>query len=275
MGLLGGLTAGFIYVLVAAGLWLVWRYAGVANFAHSEVAMVAAFTAYSLERRAGWLFAIAAATAAAVALTLIVASLAGRGGQRSIAVTFAVMLALRGTAGLVWGDQPSRWSGPWQQPLGPAAPAGLTWLAVGLALLAAVTVVALVLWLQRSRAGLRLRALASEPDLAVLTGTTPAARVAAWLAAGVLAVPAGIGAAFAGVLEPGFMADWTLPAFVLVLAVPRLRLWALLPAGLALGVTEQLLGRFTPPGTRDLLLLAVLAVLIRWRAGADGTGEPA
>lgn len=272
--LISGLTAGFIYTLVGAGLWIVWRYAGVANFAHSEAAMIAAFTAHAAVPHAGWPAALAAAAAVAVTAMAVLGLLAHGGGQRSIAVTFAGMLTLRGVATLIWGDEPARWSGPWQQALWPDAPAGLTWLALGTALLASGVVAALGLWLQRSGTGLRLRAAASDPGLAALTGTRPGkVRGIAWCAGGLLAVPAGIAASLAGLLEPAFMADWTLPAFVLVLAVPGLHPWALLPAGSVLGVAEQLLSRLAPPGARDLLLLAALAFLIRRQARA--TEEPA
>lgn len=271
--LLGGLAAGFVYTLVAIGLWVVWRYAGVANFAHSEVAMAAAFTAHFAVPRVGWPLAVVAAVVVAVVLSAALAGLAGRGGQQSIAVTFGALLAFRGIAGLIWGDEPVRWTGAWQLPLGDWVPAGLTWLFIGVAVLAMVAVAGLGLWLQRSATGVRLRAAASAPHLAELTGVRPGrARVAAWLIGGLLAVPAGIAAGMTGLLEPGFMADWTLPAFVLVLLVPGLRPWALLPVGLSVGLIEQLLGRYTPPGGRDVLLFVLLAIAVRWRARA--TGEP-
>lgn len=272
--LLGGLAAGFTYALVALGLWLVWRYAGVANFAQSEVAMVAAFTAYTVAPRWGWPVAVVAAAGIAAGLSLVLSMLTAGAGHGGIAVTFAALLALRGAAGLLWGDEPARWSGPWQMPLWPSAPTGLTWLTAGTAIAAAIAITGLGLWLKHSLAGVRLRAAVSEPQLAELTGVRASVvRRIAWLVAGLLAVPAGLAAAMAGLLEPGFMADWTLPAFALVLLVPGLAPSALLPAGLAFGLFEQLLGRFAAPGVRDVLFFIVLALLVRWRARS--AGEPA
>lgn len=270
----GGLSAGFTYALIAAGLWLVWRYAGVANFAQSEVAMMAAFTAYTVAPLGGWPLALLAATAVAVGLSLILSGLTAGAAHGGIAATFAALLVLRGLAALIWGDQPARWSGPWQQPVWPGAPAGLTWLAAATAIIAVFAVGGLDVWLRRALAGVRLRAAVSQPVLAELTGVRAAGtRRIAWLVAGMLAVPAGLAAALSGLLEPGFMADWTLPAFALVLLVPGLAPTALLPAGLALGIVEHVLGRFAPPGVRDVLFFTVLALLIHWRARS--AGEPA
>lgn len=178
-----GLTAGLLYSLVAAGLWLVWRLAGVANFAQAEVAMVAAFIAYSTVARWGWLVALALALGTGALLgvalgrlTLRPADERGRSGRSAqpgfgaLAATFGCMLMLRGGAGLLWGDQPTRWTGPWQAVIWPSSPFRVTWLGLGIALLALALCGGLSLWLRSSQAGLRLRAAVSAPALAALTG---------------------------------------------------------------------------------------------------------
>ena len=106
--LIGGLTVGSIYGLIAIGFTTVYSATGIVNFAQGDFAMLGALSAISLHAAGLPLFA---AVIAAIILVGLVAVLIERvairplGSQvtRGIIVTIGIGVILQGAAVLLWG----------------------------------------------------------------------------------------------------------------------------------------------------------------------------
>ncbi len=106
--LIGGLTVGSIYGLIAIGFTTVYNASGIVNFAQGDFAMLGALSAISLHAAGLPLFA---AVIAAIILVGLVAVLIERvairplGSQvtRGIIVTIGIGVILQGAAVLLWG----------------------------------------------------------------------------------------------------------------------------------------------------------------------------
>jgi branched-chain amino acid transport system permease protein len=111
--LIGGLTVGAIYALVALGFTIIYNVTGIINFAQGEFVMLGALLLYSFSDGSGGLGLplILAVPLAVVATTLVGLALERLGIRPArsasivalIIVTIGASLALRGAAQLTWG----------------------------------------------------------------------------------------------------------------------------------------------------------------------------
>jgi len=118
--LLNGLTIGMVYVLVAAGLSVVFGVMGVLNLAHGEFLALGAYFAFSLATG----FDAGGFWTALVAVPLLVGALGavterqlinrvyGRGQLAQILLTFGLLLILYDLRRVVWGKNPKFYSAP-------------------------------------------------------------------------------------------------------------------------------------------------------------------
>lgn len=109
----GGLVHGSIYALAAIGIVLIYKTTDVVNFAHGEMAMIAAFVSYTFFSIMGLPFFVA------FILAIVFAALFGMGIYQvlmkrvqkapplnQIVLTLGLFLAFNGIAGLIWGYTP-------------------------------------------------------------------------------------------------------------------------------------------------------------------------
>lgn len=285
-----GLVTGSIYAITASGLVLTYTASGIFNFAHGAIGMILAFSYWQLRVGHGW----PAAPAATVVL-LVVAPLLGLLLERvffrdllgartgtSVVVSVGLLLALVGTAYSVWDPSRPRAVPELLAGRGVRA-AGVFVTAHQLVVLAAAAGVAMLLWLllHRTRAGVTMRAVVDDRELAALNGVSPV-RVAqfSWALASVLAGVAGV------LIAPQLQLD-VLQLTLLVVngyaaaMVGRLTSLPLAFAGaLGLGLAESYAVGFLPtsgflshvrPVLPMVLLLGVLVLLPRRRLDRDGT----
>ncbi|WP_049986076.1 ABC transporter permease [Halobellus rufus] len=118
--LLNGLTIGMVYVLVAAGLSIVFGVMGVLNIAHGELLALGAYFAFSLATG----FSLGGFWVALVAVPVLVGVLGaaterqlinrvyGRGQLAQILLTFGLLLIIYDLKRLVWGKSPKFYSPP-------------------------------------------------------------------------------------------------------------------------------------------------------------------
>src|SRR3972149_5738510 len=176
--LVGGLSAGTLYGLVALGIVLLYRSSRVLNFAHGDLATLAAFfgftvllrrqppTPFPIGPQTGWwafLPALAGALAGAAFYFLIIrpvkeATLLGR-----IVVTLGLALAINGLVVLVWGADTKVFPFPLSDVrvyrLGGVV---ISPLSLGLTPAGLLLVALLYLLVQRTRVGLAMRAVAQD-----------------------------------------------------------------------------------------------------------------
>ncbi|HET7866498.1 MAG TPA: branched-chain amino acid ABC transporter permease [Burkholderiaceae bacterium] len=197
--LVGGLLAGVMYSMVAIGFVLVYKASGIFNFAQGAMVLFAALTFVSLVERG---LPFWAALAATLALMIALAIVVGRVVLRPLVTrppivlfmaTLGLSFILEGVAQWLWGAQVH------QLDLGiedkPFDVAGVFISAFDLfaAATAALLVAGLGFFFNKTRTGLRLRAVADDPIAALAVGVDIQWLWAVvWSAAGAVALVAGL-----------------------------------------------------------------------------------
>lgn len=197
--LVDGLLAGAIYALVALAFVVVYKASGAINFALGELAMLGArLVATGIHALAlGPGSAIGSACAAMVALALgfnrlVLCRLAGRPLIALIMVTLGLGALIRGAGPLAFGAVPG--AIPLPIPPEPIDVRGVLIPAEKLVAAAAATVAiaAVSAFFRFTRAGLALRAIADDEQVALAMGIDVSRHVAVtWAMVGVISVLAG------------------------------------------------------------------------------------
>jgi branched-chain amino acid transport system permease protein len=197
--LIGGVSLGAVYALLALGFVVVFKAGGVVNFAHPALLMVGAYaiarlTAADLPFPLALLGGIAAAVAVAYLIQrLLLHPMAGRSVIAVSIMTIGVDVVVQteiirriGVDILPIGD-------PWQD--GVVRVAGVTVPQARIAALVACValIAAFFAWFKLSAWGVAMRAVSEDPETAALMGVRRA-RVSAlaWVLAGLLAAVGGL-----------------------------------------------------------------------------------
>ncbi|MDE3102834.1 MAG: ABC transporter permease [Chloroflexota bacterium] len=271
--LVGGLLSGAIYALVALGLTLVYRVAGILNLAQGAFVVLGALAFYSLETSAGWPIvpALVAAAAGVAVVAVVVALVAVRPalGRLSIGgiliLTAGILTFFQGVALVIWGSNPyaiPAFSG--EAPivvLGVHVPTQGVWIVAALA----VTDLALALVLARTTFGKALRACGENPVAASLMGIDVARMtVLAFAVAAALGALAGaiVGPLTALAFDTGSF--FTNAGFIAVALGGIGSFLGAIAGGLLLGVAEQIAAGYVSslfsPTLAFVILLAVLVL---------------
>lgn len=279
---------GSVYGLAASGLVLTYRTSRVFNFAHGAVGMLSAYLFYQV-----WVVWGVPAVPAAILVVGVLAPLLGLLSERlvfrplqraattvKIVVTVGMLVALQGTASLVWGREsiflPSLFPQGSVRVFGQAR---LGWDQVGILLVSLACLAGLGLLIRTTRFGLSVRASVDRPDLAELAGVNTAAVSAGSWAFGYAT------AALSGILLAPVLG---LDAFVLTLFVIQafaaalfgmLRSFPLtLAGGLLVAVLEESSTAFLPRGcdlclaVRPAVPFALIFALLAIAALVPGSG---
>lgn len=265
-----GIAVGAIYALVALGLVLTYKATEVLNFAHGDMLVVSAFTAWGLITVAGMPFwaALGATVLIAAALSyaldaFIVRRIAGQPQFAGVMLTIALAFMLRGLVSMGFGPESRNYATPWTgqtSTVAGIAIADLQLVIVGVAL--AVTA-ALLLFFRSTRLGIAMQASSQNQLAAYLTGVrVKRVNSLVWALAGATAAVAGV------LLAPITLVDVTL-WFVVLKALAALVLGGFgsiagaIVGGLSIGLIEQYAGVYLPDGSKDVVAYVVLiAVLI-------------
>jgi branched-chain amino acid transport system permease protein len=204
-----GLVLGSLYALIALGYTMVYGIINLINFAHGDVLMVGALTAFSAitlvhgwaPALPGWSLLVVGMLAAipvCVLVSLVIERVAYRPLRSAprlapLITAIGVSILLQTLAMLVWGR--NHLSFPQLLPADPIAigPAVVTSTKLLVIFLSALIMVGLLLLVQRTRLGRAMRATAENPRVASLMGVNPNAVIAATFAIGAgLAAVAGV-----------------------------------------------------------------------------------
>ncbi|MBI2710267.1 MAG: branched-chain amino acid ABC transporter permease [Actinobacteria bacterium] len=282
--LVNGIGNGVVYGAVALALVLIYRTTGVLNFAQGEMAL---FTTYL-----AWKFARSVPVAAAIALAFVIGFVGGaiiervlirpveeaRSPLNVVIVTLGLFLGINALPQLIFGTDSQQMPKPWPSDAAPGDVVGTTravkvgavsvsWAVIALALM--MVAVCALLWLlfQKTRLGLALRAVASNPESSRLVGINAGLTLMlGW------ALSAGLGAIVGPLVaarSTGF--DASLMQGVLVFAFSAAALGGFdsvlgaVVGGLVVGIAEALTTQYVDPlnGIEVLLpLLLILGVLL-------------
>ncbi|MEV6348460.1 branched-chain amino acid ABC transporter permease [Actinoplanes sp. NPDC051851] len=271
-----GVLLGGGYALIACGLSLTFGVMRLVNLAHGDFAVCGAYLALVLahwQHVPAWYtlpLLLPAAALAGAALHVTVLKRALRGGELSpVLVTFGLSVVIENLL-LVYASADTRGlpGGAWSQ-ASIALPGDVvvSWIRLTGLLTALVVLGGLQLLLARSAWGRRVRATADDPDTARLVGI----RIRPLLAgvAAIAVATAALAGVFLGLIS-GF--DPQSGGLILIFAFEAVviggigSLWGTLIGGIALGLTQQLVGQWHAQYAVlavHLLFLLVLAVR-RW-----------
>ena len=278
-----GLAVGGVYALIALGYVLVYRATRVVNFAHGNIMMVGAYFFFTFATLLGLPWGIA------LALTLLAAALLGAGLERvllrplrrreptvAIMATFGLAFALHGMVQIVWSGQ-----GFFLPSIFPEAPIvietanGAMYLPANIgygALVALAAIGVLLVLLRYTRAGLALRAVASDQAAASAVGINVAATFTlTWAGAAASAALAGVVVGSITTLNPAMGMLGLAVLGVVILGGLDSPAGAIV-AGLIVGWLQALAGFYLGGSYRDVVPYLVLLIILLLRPhGLFGT----
>jgi branched-chain amino acid transport system permease protein len=240
--LLNGIGSGVVYGSIALALVLIFRVTGVLNFAQGEMAL---FSTYFTWKLTDWGVSITWAILVSMGASLVGGALIerilirpvedARSPLNVVIVTLGLFLGLNSVVQLIFGTDPQRMETPFPTGHIQLFSSGGDAIEIRkqtLSLIAVLLAECVLLWLllQKTRLGLRLRAVASNPDSARLMGVNAGLMLMiGWgLAAAIGALAGSLVASAPG--QAGF--DSSLMQGILVYAF----------AGAALGGFDSLIG---------------------------------
>lgn len=176
---LGGLTSGALYALVALGIVLVYKATGTINFAHGELLMISGFLAYTLHVIVGLPYL--ASIAGAVVLGFMLGALAERTAFRPlmranmvslVLATVGISFMLKGIGRMLWGGRGDYLTFPPLLPPDPIILGDIIIVPQQLVVLAGAAAVMAIfaLFFRLTRIGKTMQATADNPKAARLVG---------------------------------------------------------------------------------------------------------
>ena len=174
--LIGGLSLGAVYALVAMGFSLVYRTMGLVNFAHADVLMIGAYTASTFYTSTKLPFAVAMVSAIAVTgligliIERVLRPLENKDVTLMLIGTIGFGMVLQAVAILIWGATGRAVASPVKS--APLEFLGLRIRTYDLVVvaIAAIAVVLLVAFLQRTKRGAAMQAVAMDYEAATAVG---------------------------------------------------------------------------------------------------------
>jgi branched-chain amino acid transport system permease protein len=269
-----GLLVGIMYALVALGFVLIYKASAVFNFAQGAMTLFAALALVGFMPRFGMAGALLAVLVLMILLAiaverLILRPLVARPPLSLFMATIGLGFFLEGFSQVLWGTQPKGLD--IGIPDTPFEVAGLFISRLDLvgALVAAVLVLALVWFFQKTTIGLGLRAVSDDHEAALAVGIPlRQAWAVTWAIAGIVAMVAGIlwGTRMGVQFSLSLVALKALPVLIIggLESIPGAIL-----GGLIVGATERLVGGFIDPyvggGVKDFspYLLALVFLIFR------------
>ncbi|QNG38783.1 branched-chain amino acid ABC transporter permease [Geodermatophilaceae bacterium NBWT11] len=263
-----GLTTGLVYAALALAVALVFQGTGTLNFAQGEFATLAAFVAFALSTAGlSWwlvvpLVVVAAFVFGAGVERVLVRPVEKSGPLALLTVTAALLLGTNAVVALVWGTDVRSAPSPFGDGALQLGPLTFTAQALGGGALVLVAMVTCGLVFRFTPLGLRLRAVADNPESAKLLGISTGLMLAVgWGIAASVGAVAGLVAAPTLGLSPELMTN----ALLLALAATTLggfssRLGAVV-GGLLVGLLSNWASRYVPGIGGDLQLVVPFAVI--------------
>ena len=280
--LLGSVGFGGVYALAGLGLVLIFKTSGVVNFAFGALATMVTFVLWSVLNTAGlplWV-AWAAAVAAALAVGALTEILLLERLRRApvliqIVLTLGLLLVVQGVTGLVWGYAPK--GIPTVFGTASVGGGGFYIERNAIFIVALTVVVGLLLYVlfERTRAGLAMRAVATDRDVAALMGI-PVRRylVASWGGGVLITSLAAILVAPTVSLTPIMMDDITVFAFAAAVLGGFGSLVGAIVGGFAVGALSNLIAAYMSTNYQlTLVFVLILVVLYLRPEGLFGRAE--
>jgi branched-chain amino acid transport system permease protein len=271
LALYSGLLTGGLYAMTALGLSLVFGAMKIANLAHGELILLAAYVAFTVESSLRWSplaalpFAMVVVCASSLALQFLVGRLIKDRELASLLLTYGIGIIITNLILMIWGADVRSSGSDWladAASLGPFISTRGELLALGINV---VLTIMLWWWLSRSWHGRAVRAASSNPEAAKLMGINPRMVDAlSFVVAGALASVAGVALYITSVIQPHLGGALTVKAFIITVLAGVGSIPGLVVAAVLLGVTEALTVALGGSALRELtgMVLFLLVLLL-------------
>jgi branched-chain amino acid transport system permease protein len=281
-----GLSAGSLYALIALGYSLVYGVLKLLNFAHGDVFMVGAYIGYFVLTALGWplspkmplapllLLAFAAAMLGCALLGATIERFAYRPLRKAPRIAplisaLGVSFFLQQTAVLLWSPNPRTYNTYGFHNAELLLPHGVSNVRFSYAQLlvvlsAAVLMVALSLFVWKTRTGKAMRAVSVDPEAASMMGIdVDRVIMVTFLLGSALAGAAGV---MTGVLysqfDPYMGLGYGLKAFIAAVVGGIGNIGGAVLGGLLVGLIEAFTGAYLTTSFSDLIVFSVLIIVM-------------
>jgi branched-chain amino acid transport system permease protein len=269
--LVGGLSLGAVYALVAMGFSLVYRTMGLVNFAHADIAMIGAYAASTFYLTANLPFALAMVVAIAItgAIGLVIERvlrpLENKDFDLMLIGTIGFGIVLQAVAILIWGTTGRAVPSPVR-----TAPLDLWGVRIRtydllVMAVAALAVVGLGFFLSRTKRGVAMQAVAMDHEAATAVGINVGRSNALAFAIG-----AGLAALAGGLVGPMLYVDASLGGALGIKGFAAAMLGGFgsihgaVVGGIAIGVLDSYTaGHFQGYSVLATFLVFTVAIMIR------------
>lgn len=263
-----GLVLGFLYVLIAVGLSIIFGLLGIVNFAHGAFFALGAYFALVLAREFGWWAALLAplltGVVGMVVEVVLIRHLYGKEPLLGLILTFALALLIEAILRMVFGGAPLPFNAP--RFLAGFVEYGPILLTKYRLFVLAVTVAALIAFrafLTYTPFGRIIRAGSRDAEMVGLLGINLPVVFSFVFGIGcLLAGLAGLLAAPLWTVTPSMAASAIMPAFVIV-TIGGLGSYAgAIIAGLLVGITTAMTIQFQPEWAGAAMYVLMAAILL-------------
>jgi len=275
-----GIVLGCIYALGAIGLSLIYGVLRFGHFAHGDLMTFGAYVALSLVGLVGLppLATLPIAMLVTAALAILADRLFYRPFRDSptivvVIASFGVALMLRSLVEIVWGADDQAYETGIRRPIIlfdtlQIAPRHIAIIATAIAL-----VIALHLFLTRTRLGKAMRAVSDEPSLSRVCGIDlDSVSLWTWVFGAGLAAAAGIFLAIDTQLDPNMGWNLLLPLFAAAILGGIGKPYGAIAGGLVIGLAEELstyplisAHPLVSPDYKTGVAFAIMVVMLLWR----------
>ena len=263
-----GLVLGFLYVLIAVGLSIIFVLLGIENIAHGAFFAVGAYVALVLAREFGWWAALLAplVTGALGMLVeiVLIRHLYGKEPLLGLILTFALALLFEAVLRMIFGGAPLPFSAPrFLSGFVEYGPILLTKYRMFVLVVTVVALVAFWAFLTYTPFGRIIRAGSRDAEMVGLLGINLPVVFSFVFGIGcLLAGLAGLLAAPLWTVTPTMAASAIMPAFVIV-TIGGLGSYAgAIVAGLLVGVTIAMTIQFQPEWAGAAMYVLMAAILL-------------
>ncbi len=274
--LFSGLSLGSVYAIIALGYTMVYGIAKMLNFAHGDIIMVGAFTAFTVMNTLGMPTVLGVLTAVVVCTILGVSveriaykPLRGASSLAVLITAIGVSYLLQNVVLLIFGPTPKKFTSVINLPALKLAEGRLSISAVTIVtvIVCLVIIVALTSFINKTRMGQAMLAVSEDREAATLMGINVNSTIALTFAIGsALAAVAGVLYCSAyDNLDPYIGSMPGIKAFVAAVFGGIGSIPGAFVGGIALGVIEQLAKQYISDQLSNAIvfLVLILVLLIR------------
>lgn len=270
--LISGISQGCVYGLVALGFVLIYKATEMVNFAQGDVMMLSAYVAITFTSLWGWSYwwafpatILVMAVFGVILERILLRPMIGEPHFAVLMLTIGLGFVLRALAGAIWGNEPRALETPYS---GQVLQLGESVIGYeNLAIMLGTVLLCLAVWafFRYTRVGIAMQA-ASQNQLAAFYVGIPVKFMYSlvWALSAAIAAVAGMLTAPVSLVDPliGFIG---VKAFAAAIVGGFGSLPGAIVGGLLIGIVEQFVGLYLPPGFADMSAYVLLLVMLLFR----------